>query len=547
MVLWAAIIRSNPNDRSEERMKVCKFLCWSVVLIIVSGVMASASDEVKTESGAVRGIALDGVVSFKGIPFASPPVGPLRWKPPQPPAPWTTVRPSTDYGHDCMQRPFIEDLAPLRTTPNEDCLYVNVWTPSPAAASKLPVMVWIYGGGWVNGGSSPAVYDGTQFARQGVVLVSFNYRVGRFGYFAHPALAAESPSGPLGNYGYMDQIAALKWVQHNIEAFGGDPKKVTIFGESAGGGSVLAMMASPMAQGLFQQAIVESAPARDGAGGMTQMKGKSGFFSKATGESAALAFAKSKGINGTDAAALDALRRLSPDDVVDGLNMMSIFSAIKTFVGPMVDGQLLTESPESAFHAGRQMKVPLLIGATNRDIGISFARNIQEVMFPFGMNQMKAYAVYDPQHTNDAKVVGAAVASDRLMVEPMRFIARQQSAAGQPTYAYRFSYVPVADRAQVDGAHHATELAFVFNTVANAAYVSKLDTADSAMALTVNAYWVAFAKSRDPNAGGRPRTKWPAYAADSDTILDFTNDGAVAGPDPWKARLDLVEKIAGKP
>jgi para-nitrobenzyl esterase len=547
MVLWAAIIRYKPNDRSEERMKVRKFLCWSVVLTIVSGAMASASDEVKTESGIVRGVSQDGVVAFKGIPFAAPPVGPLRWKPPQPPAPWTNVRAATDYGHDCMQGPFPQDPAPIRTTPDEDCLFVNVWTPAGNATSKLPVMVWIYGGGWVNGGSSPAIYDGAQFAKQGVVLVSFNYRLGRFGFFTHPALLAESPSGPQGNYGYMDQIAALKWVQRNITAFGGDPKKVTIFGESAGGGSVLAMMASPMAQGLFQQAIVESAPARDPAGGMAQLKGKAGFFSKATGESAGLAFAKSKGINGTDAAALDALRKLSANDVVDGLTMMTIFNALKTYPGAMVDGQVLPESPQAAFLAGHQMKGPLMVGATNRDLGFNFAKTMPEVMFPFGLSQMKAYATYDPQHTNDAKVVGDAVASDRFLVEPMRFAARQQAAAGQPTYYYRFSYVAVAHRAEWEGAYHASELPFVFNTLTSASYASKLDQSDTAMAQTVNAYWVAFAKTGDPNAGGRPRAKWPAYATESDILLDFTNNGAIAGPDPWKPRLDLVEKIAGKP
>ena len=175
------------------------------------------------------------MLSFKGIPFAAPPVGDLRWKPPQPVTPWTGVRPATAYGSDCMQLPFPGDAAPLGTPPAEDCLVVNVWRPADAS-TKLPVMVWIYGGGFVNGGSSPAVYDGSQFAKRGVVLVSFNYRVGRFGFFAHPALTKESPNGPLGNYAFLDQIAALKWVQKNIAAFGGDAGNVTIFGESAGGG-----------------------------------------------------------------------------------------------------------------------------------------------------------------------------------------------------------------------------------------------------------------------------------------------------------------------
>lgn len=529
-------------------MQVCKSPGSWAVVILVSCTLALAADEVKIDSGVVRGASQNGVVAFKGIPFAAPPVGNLRWRAPQPVVPWTGVRPATDYGHDCMQLPFPQDLAPLRTTPDEDCLVANVWMPAGTQPSKLlPVMIWIYGGGWVNGGSSPAIYDGSQFAKQGVVFVSFNYRVGRFGYFAHPALGAESPSEPIGNYGYLDQIAALKWVQRNISAFGGDARKVTLFGESAGGGSVLAMMVSPMAQGLFQQAIVESAPARDAPGGMMQLKGKSGFFSKPTGESCALAFAKSKGINGTDPAALEALRKLPPDAVVDGLNMMTIFSAIKTFSNTMVDGQVLVESPESAFRAGHQAKIPLMIGANNRDIALNFAKTMQEVMFPFGLNQLRAYAAYDPQHTNDVKVVGDAVASDRLMVEPMRFAARQQAALGQPVYEYRFSYVAVSMRGEWDGARHASEIPFVFNTVGNAAFIPKLDPADAAMAATANAYWVAFAKSGDPNAGGRPRMNWPAYTSQSDTLLDFTVSGTTAGPDPWKARLDVTEKLAGKP
>jgi para-nitrobenzyl esterase len=505
--------------------------------------MALAANEVKVATGTVRGVLQDGVLSFKGIPFAAPPVGSLRWKPPQPAASWTGVRDAIEYGHDCMQGPFPQDPAPIRTTPAEDCLFVNVWAPAATGTAKLPVMVWIYGGGWVNGGSSAAIYDGTQFAKQGVVLVSFNYRLGRFGFFAHPALLAESASGPVGNYAYMDQIAGLKWVQNNIGAFGGDPKKVTVFGESAGGGSVLALMASPMAQGLFQQAIVESAPGRDSPGGMTQLKGKGGMFAKTTGESAAMAFAKSKNINGTDSAALDALRKLPAEQVVDGLSMMTLFFAIKTFTVAMVDGQVLPESPEAAFKAGHQAKVPLLIGATNRDLGLSFAKTMPEVMVPFGFNQLKAYAAYDPQHTNDVKAVGSAVASDRMLVEPMRFVARQVAASGQPTYEYRFSYVAVSKRGEWDGAPHASELAFVFNT-ADAQYGSKLDAADSAMAATVNAYWAAFAKTGDPNSGGRPRAKWPAYREQDDALLDFTNMGVVANPDPWKARLDLTEKLA---
>src|SRR5262249_25499177 len=218
------------------------------------GADAAFPDQVKVTGGEVKGAVADGVLSFKGIPFAAPPVGDLRWRPPQPLLPWSgLVKQSTAYGHDCAQKPVSIDAAPRGTEPSEACVVLNVWRPAEKSSRALPVMVWIYGGGFVNGGSSPAVYDGSQFAKQGIVLVSFNYRLGRFGFFAHPALSAEHPGEPLGNYAFMDQIAALQWVQKNISAFGGNPKDVTVFGESAGGMSVHALLTSPAAKGLFDK------------------------------------------------------------------------------------------------------------------------------------------------------------------------------------------------------------------------------------------------------------------------------------------------------
>ena len=269
----------------------------------------AASEQVTVASGMLEGSVESGVSSFKGIPYAAPPVGDLPWRPPQPVTPWAGVRSATAYGSDCAQLPFPGDAAPLGTPPAEDCLVLNVWRPAERPAEKLPVMVWIYGGGFVNGGSSPAVYDGSPFARRGVVFVSFNYRLGRFGFFGHPALAKESPSGPLGNYGYMDQIAALRWVQANIAAFGGDPGNVTAFGESAGGGSVLMLLTSPRAKGLFHRAIIESGGGRDGLF-PTRFLTTAGPGGHPSAESVGLEFAKADGITGDDAAALAALRAL---------------------------------------------------------------------------------------------------------------------------------------------------------------------------------------------------------------------------------------------
>ena len=416
----------------------------------------------KGTGGALEGPFEDGVSSFKGIPFAAPPVGDLRWRPPQPVTAWTGVRRATVYGSDCAQLPFPGDAAPLGTPPAEDCLVLNVWRPAERPAQKLPVMVWIYGGGFVNGGSSPAVYDGTQFAKRGVVFVSFNYRLGRFGFFGHPALTKESPSGPLGNYGYMDQLAALRWVQANIAAFGGDPGNVTVFGESAGGGSVLMLLTSPLAKGLFHKAIIESGGGRDGLF-PTRYLDKAGANGHPSAETVGVDFAKANGISGDDDPALAALRALPSEKVIAGLNMATMMTP--TYAGPMVDGTIVVGPAGATLKAGRFAKVPVIAGANSADIGFSFAKTIEEVFAPFGEQAAKAREVYDPGKTGNVRDVGMLVAMDRMMVEPARFIVRTFAAAGAPAYHYRFWYVAESMRAKWKGAPHATEIPFVFDTV----------------------------------------------------------------------------------
>ena len=515
----------------------------AAVALAAAHVAASAQQTQATvDTGALSGTVKDGVLSFKGIPFAAPPVGDLRWRPPQPAKPWSGVRPAAEYGHDCMQKPFPSDAAPLGAAPAEDCLVLNVWRPADARKA-LPVMVWIYGGGFVNGGSSPEVYAGDRFASQGVVFVSFNYRVGRFGFFGFPALTAEHPDEPKGNYGYMDQIAALKWVKRNIAAFGGDPNNVTVFGESAGGGSVHMLLTSPEARGLFAKAIIES------GGGRASLMGDRLLSRSKPGqpslEEIGVNFARKNGIEGTDAAALARLRALSADQVTDGLNMASMGGGPggPTYGGPVLDGRIVTMTPQDAYKAGRQAKVPVMIGANSADIGFSFAKSVDEVFAPFGARKAQAMAAYQAGPASDPRVVGSEVGMDRGMVEPARFTAAAFAAQGLKAYEYRFSYVADSMRGEwKTGAPHATEIPYVFDTV-SAKYGKALTAKDEAVAKAANTYWANFAKTGDPNGAGLPR--WPAYSAGADSLMDFRADGTPAGgADPWKARLDVAAAAA---
>ncbi len=503
---------------------------------------AGAAEPVKTDSGLVSGVEADGVVSFKGIPYAAPPVGPLRWRPPQPPAPWPGVRAAEAYGHDCMQEPFPSDAAPLGTPPSEDCLTVNVWAPAKRGAEPLPVMVWFHGGGFVNGGSSPAVYDGSRFARRGVVLVSLNHRLGRFGFFAHPALSREAPAGPLGNYGFLDQIAALHWVRRNVAAFGGDPRNVTLFGESAGGNSVHTMMISPLATGLFHKAIVQSGGGRTNPSLPMARLHEAGPGGRPSAEAIGVAFAEKAGIRGEDAAALAALRRLPAATLVSGMNLAQ--PQPETYSGPILDGRVVPGEIEAQFRAARQARVPYLVGANALEFGFGPlpAPAVDGLFAAFGSDRERAIEAYDADGRRDEGRMGIELVSDQAMVEPARLLARLMSAAGRPTWAYRFSYVATSLRGKVMGALHASEIPFVFSTV-RSRYEAATTAEDEAVGEIMNAYWVAFAANGDPNGEGRPR--WPSYSTDQDVILDFGPGGPVARPDPARTRLDLVERLAG--
>lgn len=511
-----------------------------ISIAIAQGIFCSkaSAQVVKTDLGKVRGITADGVTSFKGIPFAAPPVGDLRWRPPQPANPWKDVGEATQYGHDCMQKPFPSDAAPLGTTPSEDCLVGNVWTPE-RHSGKLPILIWIYGGGWVNGGSSPAVYDGSQFARQGLLFYSFNYRVGRFGFFAHPALTAESKDGMLGNYAFMDQIAAINWIRRNAEAFGGDPDNVTVFGESAGGWSVNMLMTSPLTGGLFQRVMSQSGGGRIiiGATGLHQ-----GLNGRASAEQIGVAFAETKGIIGQDADALRKLRSLPAEAIVDGLNMSTTMAQNATFAGPMIDGKIVTERFDDTYAAGRNHKIPMLAGANSMDIGFAFG-NTADAMFKasFGPDADAARKVYDPSGPGNVQALRMEIGADSLMLEPARYSLRVLASQGQPVYEYRFGFVAASMRSQWAGAPHATEIPFVFDTV-KAKYGPALSDEDAQIAHQANAYWSNFAKTGNPNGPGLPA--WPKYEASSDLLMNFTLHGVKAEPDPRKQQLDFTERAA---
>ncbi|MBB6254613.1 carboxylesterase/lipase family protein [Nitrospirillum iridis] len=513
----------------------------AVALLLAGAVPAFAADGpvAQIEQGRVAGVVSDGVAAFKGIPFAAPPVGPLRWRPPQPAAAWTGVRSGADYGADCMQKPLPGDAAPLGVAPAEDCLYLNVWAPADTATkpgAKRPVMVWIYGGGFVNGGSSPAVYDGSAFARDGVVLVSFNYRVGRFGFFAHPALVAEAGQGPVGNYGYLDQLAALQWVKRNIASFGGDPDNVTVFGESAGGMSVHMMLTSPLAKGLFSRAIIQSGAGRDR---LLPTPPVHADGDAPSGEKAGVAYAAQHGISDAGPAGLAALRALPAEAVVDGLNMATMNTP--TYSGPMVDGAVVRRSsPIAAYAAGEGADVPVMVGATGAD-GFFFGGTLDGVLAPFGADRDQALKLLDPDGTGDLKLIGHRAAGAFMFIEPARAVARLLTARAAPVYLFRYSYVAESMRKEWWGTPHATEIPFVFDTV-KARYGTALTAADAAAAKAAHAYWVEFAKTGKPEPKGLPA--WAPFKAGQDErLMEFGASGPVLEADPLKARLDLVEKV----
>ncbi len=531
----------------------------------VAGILKAAADSapiVRLEKGLLRGEQAPGFSVYRGIPFAAPPVGENRWRPPQPVQPWQGVREATRFGRDCMQKPLSSSASPDDERPDEDCLYLNVWQPDGARGDApdsarddapdeetaeaddtgLPVVVWFYGGAYVNGGASSRAYDGQSFARDGVIYVSLNYRLGRFGFFSHPALDGEDGNdAPAGNYAVMDQIAALEWVKRNIDRFGGDPNQVTLVGESAGGNSILNLMASPATEGLFQRAVVMSGGGR----GLRAVRHElhEDTPDNPSADTFGTRFAHRHGIEGNDEASREALRALPAEAVTGDLNMSMMYTPNRereTYAGgPVRDGRLLVDETQNRFRQQQQRRIPLLIGSTSMDLGRADAASKTELFDAFGDNADRMRELYDPSGNVNLKTLTKEIGRDRTMTEPARFIADEMYAAGQPVWRYRFSHVAAPRRADWAGAPHATDIPYLFDRL-DELYGDAIDDSDRTTATAFHRYVVNFALTGDPNGEGLPQ--WPRHDPQQEKLVDFTQeDGPQVMRDPWWERLDMIE------
>ncbi|HVZ13434.1 MAG TPA: carboxylesterase family protein [Bauldia sp.] len=524
------------------------FLFAGLVVAALLPRVADAADgaTASVTGGTIAGVEANDVIVFKGIPYAAPPLGDLRWRAPQPVTPWSGTRSAAEFGNDCMQTPVADEAAPLGTAPSENCLFVNVWRPATdAPAGGYAVMVWIHGGGFLNGGASAPIYDGAALARRGIVVVSLNYRLGRLGFFAHPALLAAQPT-EAGNFGLMDQIAALQWVQANIAALGGDPGKVTIVGESAGGASVLALLTSPKTAGLFRGAMIMSGGGRQTlisrpmTGGMPEVPAS---------EDGDAAYARTLGIEGNGADALAKLRALPAEALVKDWTLPAMLGAVlggkPLYDGiPMIDGDTIIDTPQKTFAAGKEQHVPVIVGTTAQDVPVIFPPRTDPLSW-FGPDRAAAKTVFDPDDTVPDFPLALTIASDISMHEPARFVARSVTANGEPAWLYRYTYAAQSLPKRLLGASHSQEVPFLFDNV-DTRYGNETNDKDREAARQFSGYVVNFVKTGDPNGGGLPN--WPKFDAAQFDLMNFTlDDGPVFGADPRAGRIRLVEAAADRP
>ena len=499
---------------------------WPTILMFgmagaTAAIMSAAPDTVKVDGGQIAGVVAGGVRVFKGIPFAAPPVGELRWKPPQPVVPWAGVKNADTFGPQCVQTPYapgsVYMMEPARQS--EDCLYLNVWT-SAKSGDRQPVMVWIHGGAWTRGASNIATYDGAALAKKGVVVVTVNYRLGPLGFLAHPELTAESPHHSSGNYAILDHVAALQWVQRNIAAFGGTPANVTIFGESAGSWSVNATQTTPLATNLFHKAIGQS-------GGQF-----AGTPTLSEAEKGGVALGKAVG-----AESLAALRAVPADKLVAAPAFRSSIN---------VDGWVLPADVRTIFAEKRHISVPVLLGSNANEwttLGnpSQFPKTVEDfhkrmdAQFPTLAAELnEAYPV-----NTDADIAAAmlAIGRDTTFSLEMRTWARMVTSAGRKAFLYQFTHVPPGPEAKYRGAYHASEIQYVFGNLKNPQFA--YTDADRQLSAAMSDYWVNFAKTADPNAKGLPA--WTAYDTANEPYLELGTP-IQAKNHLLKPQLDFLER-----
>ena len=500
-------------------------LLLSVVTALAQG-SGGLPETIAIEGGKISGVALGqnkDVLAFKGIPYAKPPVGPLRWKPPQPVEAWEGVRQCNEFGSACAQPGILKAMGmDIGENFSEDCLFLNVWTAAKSTDERQPVMMWIHGGANIAGGSNASVNDGEALARQGVVIVSINYRLGIFGYFAHPLLSKESPNNVSGNYGLLDQIAALKWIQNNIKAFGGDPGNVTIFGESAGAINVNFLMASPLAKGLFHRAISESGNAlgpfpnrhfRQPWYGLEPMEKQGERITKDLGYSEA-------------ADPLVALRGLSTEKLIEGSKAVMLPPG-NTF-GPVIDGWVLPDDVMTIFAQGKQSLVPLIAGTNADEMTIFITKppfdNVEAyqsmVRKMYGKFADAVLAMYPANEPPEIRGAMCNTMADQIFVSGARRFVRAMEKAGVKAYLYHYTMIYPGPMSAA-GAFHSGELVFVFNNVQRAKEIRKMpfEEKHQALANVMSGYWVQFAKTGNPNKEGL--VEWPAYDPAKDQHIEF--------------------------
>jgi para-nitrobenzyl esterase len=479
----------------------------------------------KVTSGELRGAAMDGIVRFLGVPYAASPVGGRRWMPPQPVAPWDGTRNAVSYGEACIQPQGFGGPGTNTATGSEDCLYLNIWAPADAQGASLPVMVWLHGGAYVVGSGAVPMTQGTGFAKQGVILVTINYRLGNLGFFAHPAIDTETPDGEHGDYAFMDQRAALQWVRDNIAAFGGDPNNVTLFGQSAGGGSVGFLLTMPSTKGLYQRVIIESGSIRSAPRPI-----KDAPAGEKSAEERGVALAAALGLENPTPADL---RGLPADRLVAGEANPGQFMP-----GPIADGALVSGPTYQELAAGNFNHVPAMLGSNSFEISIMRGAE-NSIPTALGDKLSQALRLYDGYGTLDRKEQLQQIAGDIFVVQGARQYAESLGKAGVPTYLYNFDYVASFQRDTMPGTGHIFEIPFVFDTVGE--WSPMATDEDKAYARKVSPYWVAFAKTGDPNGEDRPA--WPQYESATKTLMYFGPKGPEAKKNFEGDRLDFLDGL----